>query len=125
MAYKVSIHITRVPSIQVELGISGGCQMFHKGWTWGEPLCGVLLLQTMRLALSMMIAMGLYIGWHRGSSAISSRCGGCIVNWSSIAIGHLERKEGRKKTKKRKRRKDKATKVGVLKKGRGFYETNG
>lgn len=95
--YKVSIHITRVPTIQMKLGISGGRQMLHEGRSWCEPLCGVLLLQTMRLALSMMIAMGLYIGWHRGSSAIAGGCGGCIVNWSSIALGHFvqRKKEGK------------------------------
>jgi len=67
--------------------------MLHEGRSWCEPLCGVLLLQTMRLALSMMIAMGLYIGWHRGSSAIARGCGGCIVNWSSIALGHFVKRK--------------------------------
>lgn len=88
--YEVTVQLARVLSVQVELTVARGRQVLHKCRSRGEPFNGVLLLQAMRLALGVVVAMGSYIGWHRGSGVVTRGCWGCIVGWCRMPVGHLE-----------------------------------
>lgn len=89
--YEVAFQLTRVSSVQVELGVPRVCQIVHEGWSWCQPFDGALLFLGVGCGLRKVLGLSGEAGWNGASSAVECCSWRVSVGyWGGISVCHGE-----------------------------------